>query len=736
MIKQKADRTPKSSLPQPQASTITRSASLIEQNDAETEQTTRPDFPVSSGLDSNHLHTAQRQQLMTNIGKQYGNQKVLRMLEVYKTPASNHPLTTNNPKVIQRSIYKKKNELFDPEIIRESTAYQKLSELRKSIVEFWITSPTVHKECSSINQIMEAVKKEIANLSEVTIKNMSRIQLYDLETDDSIQNDTKKLELVRQRLKELAQENVSLWQNSSLHDPTSFQPEGVSLPEKSITTVSSQKGRDDGKFFTVKNSLPGASTNTTNAPNRDLSTELITDGNYQEIGSQNMQICPTCQKLLPVEFFEVDHQEAFSDIREKLHSLASAMQIDSKLQTKIKDELGESLFEDYFITNTSKVHWQQLYPTVAAMKQYSNDLSNLFRICRLCNGAGGKSNMAYLEWYGKSSLYGKTFITENVPDDVNKFILGRTKSGEGWGEAARKWFNTHHWPVLQKLFKIAQPTEQLNQSVRKENEINYKLAFLPHPPKQGEKETLTSQSNQLNLVNQSSISTFSVLGNWTEQPHYPMAPSSPSRMELEFTNQLEKREEVRKERHFSNFSPYEEGQIDGRLNQPKKTIYVNQEAEAYNYGYSMGMEYHSSDQKQGYMNGVKDPESPDKELQYSEFYMKGFQKGTQQRKETQEKGFSDGYNQAHPLPKYDREDPAVLELIDLYLKSYGHGQDDQKFFTRLQSLLIKGEINGDQAKFILIHKDKLLRSGKVGLEQLLTLNGQSLFFTVAGIKKI
>jgi hypothetical protein len=231
------------------------------------------------------------------------------------------------------------------------------------------------------------------------------------------------------------------------------------------------------------------------------------------------------------------------------------------------------------------------------------------RICRRCNGAWGKSDMAIYDWYLSSPYFGDAFLDENLAVGGPVELIARTKSGEGWGAAARKWFETHHLAVLGQQFTLASLGRLLHERLTEQSTSAVRATREKDPAKR----TFLEQR-----VGELQGSNAALLGGIAADERYfggtpaPFAPGSPAMWEHDREEQAAKREKRKKDAATADTDPYRSG-FDaglGNLPAPSTPTYpdATQEA-AFRQGHVDGRAEYTRRYDAGYQQALDVPDA-------------------------------------------------------------------------------------------------------------------------------
>lgn len=308
-----------------------------------------------------------------------------------------------------------------------------------------------------------------------------------------------------------------------LHDAEP--PPGYSRTAAAAKKVADASGRNDAGWRYAEHNLAELGSKTTSTTNMELVSEQRHAGNWTEVMGSHYQVCPGCAEAADVKTFEVDHQQALTDIRDTLHKLAAEYTAAGVQPSMIPPE-----YQAFFVTTPDKTGGFRIEASKAAVNEYSNDMGNLMRICRNCNGATGKSDMNFIDWFKRNEFFGEPFLREHLVPvgggfEVNPAqILARTKSGGGWGKAARDWFEQHHLPRLKKQIAAVKLTRIITTGLA--NETTSSGVYARNPQ-------MAQDAKRLGLHNDANLGVTKAVADYAESaPDY--APGSPDRL----TNQV------------------------------------------------------------------------------------------------------------------------------------------------------------------------------------------------------
>ena len=374
--------------------------------------------------------------------------------------------------------------------------------------------------------------------------------------------------------------------------PTAQHDPRYSTPADYSTRPAAASGRDDGGWHSVSSGLTGVTGGSTGSVNHALAQEAITTGALrQHDDARATQICATCGRLTDATQFEVDHQQAFAELRDNLQMLAQAMALSATLHGDIK--AATPSFDRFFQTTGVPGSGScTVVLTAEAVHVYSNDIGNLMRICRQCNGAWGKSDMDMFAWFQSSPYFGQAFINANLPKIAHGEIIARTATGQGWGQAARDWFATHHLPVLKQQFVLEAASRFFHKQVTKQSRSALEATAETDPVK---KSALEQQAADLTGHNTAFLNGVDAdrryfSGDLMGEPT-PFAPGSPSIWDYEHEELAHKREKRKKHQATSSTTPYQDGYDRGMAHLPAsdKAYSDDRDAlDAYRQGYAQG----------------------------------------------------------------------------------------------------------------------------------------------------
>lgn len=617
---------------------------------------------------------------LLQLQRAIGNQAVNRLAASQGRAPAPRPAGGSGEAVVQRVI---KNKTTDEVYAREdfeedgklSKAYSQLNTLTKAYAEFMIDYPgstwSLQNENKSLKEFAEfnfgdedpkATEAFLATIGQDDLIDLSRLKLRkDQEA------------FVHKRLEQLKQDLFKAWGDTPvLHAPQL--PPGVTGSRD--MERADAKGRADGEFYKTKNTLPGEHGKTTSAVNVTLGEQAMKAKNFEKVGEAHMSVCPGCSTAVDVGLLEVDHEVAFSRIRNTLITLAEGMSQNAKLRESIEKQLGEETFNLYFGLKKT-----EYYPTASAVKNYSNDVSNLIHICRLCNGAAGKSDDDFLNWFKHNPLYGQPFL-DHFLDPSAISVLPRAKGGIGWGEAARSWLNDNHLPILTRLLELEQYVEPFRQSFRDQTLTSYEVK---HADSDEKKDKLTLKERNLQHFNDTSLVHLRNLKRTREstkvdeddvmENYTPQSPIREDRLEQE--KQEQRKREKRTELKGKN-PHYDSGYEDARKGQAEKKLDQELPAKYYRMGHEDGLLQQEGDRIKGIHDGIGNMQDAD--LMAYAGYKKGFEIGTLRGTQVHDAGFKDGESHAdvNLFAHIDMEEIGFKQLVRIYQDAYNEGKNTKK----------------------------------------------------------
>ncbi|MDK0522841.1 DUF4157 domain-containing protein [Streptomyces sp. ML-6] len=328
------------------------------------------------------------------------------------------------------------------------------------------------------------------------------------------------------------QRMLSNTKGQDLHDAET--PPGYSRTPAAAKKVADSSGREDGKWRYAEHDIPGLGSKTTATTNISLVSEQQKAGNWQQILNSFYQVCPGCGDAANVESFEVDHQEAFNEIRDNLRKLAA-----DYTDAGVDPNRIPSQYQSFFVVSqdASAPGGFRFEASRAAVNEYSNDLGNLMRICRNCNGATGKSDMDFLKWFEQNKFFGRSFLAQHLSLQGGKnpdYILARTSSGGGWGKAARDWFTQHHLSTLRKQLPAVKLNKIITSGLANETTARTDGLYARDPQ-------MLQYADVMNRRNDAHVGVTHTLADYAEGAT-DYAPGSPARLTAQVANVFNTRE--------------------------------------------------------------------------------------------------------------------------------------------------------------------------------------------------
>ncbi|MGW6442420.1 hypothetical protein [Lentzea sp. NPDC055074] len=446
---------------------------------------------------------------------------------------------------------------------------------------------------------------------------------------------------------------------------------GYSVPGKFVGAPANPKGRDQGKFKSITHSTSLRS-KTTSSVNAHLLGELAKQGQLKAIGGSGgtLQICPTCGVDNFLESFEVDHQVAFADIKRAFLDLAEEMTGNPTLLHQVKKKNAKAFDRCFTVAKTKgKKASTVVTATAEALHVFSNDVDNLMRICRTCNGAFGKSDMNYLKWYRENPLFGPHFVEEHLCDGKGHLIPG-AKGGVGWGRAARTWFNTHYYPILKDVLDLRSLTEAGRSTMIREANNRVAVDRTSDPAR---KRKLREDVKQDKYANRTLVGSARILTKGhTDPARARMRSGSPERQLKGLDNFLEGQERDRKRRRTEETTDYQRGHADGHAGkkQVKKTA-------EYKAGHAAGVAAAGKERDTGYEHGVTGVKRAQAKGTLPA-YDQGFQTGTKRRADVYETGRDDGAADDDVDTKIAQPtEVGYASLLVHYLEGYNEGRGNR-----------------------------------------------------------
>jgi len=517
-----------------------------------------------------------------------------------------HVLQNRGPGPIRRTMRKQgvKQDTTFADLLQVASV-RKASAAIRYVLRYWETSA---------NQVTYTSATQLLATARAAAANMDAAFTDSLQTVDELDEFEKALGRLKltaaptlvQALAKRRQDLSNVWGKQLAPNyflPNSTTPSHYSTPTALLTSQAQTSGRDDGAWVTTTNPITGAGGVTTGSTNADLLVEAKNEGSLFKVGDKYEEICKTCGRVTLASQFEVDHQQAFSEIRDNLIKLASAMTMDASLYQSVQK--GTKGFNKLFeVTSKPGKTGFQVTALGAAVHLYSNDMQNLMRICRSCNGPWGKSDMAMVDWFRKSPYFGQEFLDAYSLPGSTFQVIARTKQGTGWGTAAKEWFANYHLPILKNQQLMAHLSEMVRQRLTEQSTTGVKAAREGNPTK---KQKLQHETEQLGLNNEALLGSLEVerdyhSGTLLGQSPYQFAPNSPGRMKNEHIEVKKKREKRKRSESLARRPIFTTGRQDGctgkDTNRPHSSA-DQDELDAYQLGYDEGFTQYVKLQEQG-----------------------------------------------------------------------------------------------------------------------------------------
>jgi len=474
-----------------------------------------------------------------------------------------------------------------------SGSMTKASAVVKQVLEFYAGSPSENLNAPTLKSLKEKAKERAVDMPRSFVN-----QLADVDAIKGFQAALKSSGLeakprLQRRLDRRMDEVLKPW-TSRLPTtevlPQPQAPTGLTSSRALAKEPAELTGRKQAGWDKVPNLFPTSGGVTTGAPNNELMTLDLASGAMTKIDDVYFQTCPTCGQIMPASQFEVDHQQALDDIRSQLLLLAQAMTADPGLLARTKKTCNE--FENYFIVEGKPGVNETVTTSGWAIKAYSNDLKNLTRICRPCNGATGKSNHDMFSWYRESALLGEAFIKKYAPvsSPNDNQVIARTKDGRGWGEVLVEWFQNEHLPILKLGEEVLGLQQFAQRSLIKQatHRIAKKEAVDP-TEKQKHRDKSKYHANIGKGIVQTSAATNKHFRD-PRQKRFPMRETSPDRLGGLIDEVFEKDFEEKETRARKERTAFKKGQKRGRRGsdaQPKYQANLKKR-KLYDEGYEQG----------------------------------------------------------------------------------------------------------------------------------------------------
>jgi hypothetical protein len=527
--------------------------------------------------------------------------------------------------------------------------------IRQQIAK-WVNSPDAPTKQTTFKSVQDLFTKANAEINKP--ENMNETDVRSALQDKGLKP-AKKKEL-KERQEDLAEENAQDLKSYNL--PL---PEAASLYKPSAEIKKgSATGREDGAFPRVTNSSSYHKAQTIDVNKRDLLEELNTGGGLKQIGNGHSMICPGCGQINSITISQVDHQQPFADIRDRLFAFGAAMQKDAKLKAATKKLLGKN-FDTYFIEQTNTVEWQFLFPTKEALRGYSNNISNLMLLCSACNLQKSDDNI--VGWYRDNPLYGEPFINNEIDITNKEYVIFQTKHRQGLGVAARDWFNEYHWPTLQKLFQLEEAVQPIREGIHEENTTRYEAAFETDAKERGKLEKTAEHQGNVNTVYLGATAMTPQIVRGQSQP--PFAKNSPNNLVGQYKKKIEEVTDARivrtGEREWSSDKDFITGQTDGYNDVPSKKLTDSDGQGKYDAGFKFGQQQRKQEADQGYMDGITN--QPDSQLQGNSPYDLAFISGQKRRQAVIDDARQNAKKKRDQIQhNIDKSEIGAFELLDLY----------------------------------------------------------------------
>jgi hypothetical protein len=466
----------------------------------------------------------------------------------------------------------------------------------RMVIQFWAETsfPATPVQFTTAKALVELAKKKAKDMPAEFADRLDRAQL------EEFRDSMTRLKVIpgpglQKALEDREQVLMQGWIGTLGPNPVLPEPSLDSrykTPQGWEKKPAADSGRDDAEWHPVTNSMPGVSGKKTGSTNLWLAEEAVATNALRLYPGGAVEICKTCGKPVDATQFEVDHQQAFSEIRDNLLMLAQAMALDATLFASIKS--GANSFDSLFMT-TGKPGQPgcKVVLTAAAINLYSNDIPNLMRICRKCNGAWGKSDMVTLDWYRKSPYFGEIFLAATAATGSQGEVIARTKTGEGWGQAARSWFADKHLPILRRQFDLEEIGRFLHSQLTEQSTTALAATVEPDPTKKTElldRGQALDASNTAFLGGLTADHAYFSGGSRGEVPAL-WAPPSPARWEAEHKELATTREKRKRGEKLSRTGAYAAGLAEGDANVPAVEAAYLGDADAlaaYRQGYQLG----------------------------------------------------------------------------------------------------------------------------------------------------
>lgn len=606
--------------------------------------------------------------------------------------ASDTPSTT----VVRRKlIYAPKGTKPGKGEVVDSLPSAKLTVLERIMAEYYLTSSSKHSITYESNADL---KKKMADAASnppdsffLSLKSLDDLDLFVQKLQDAkitpASSMANALEARRQRLQK--KWNASLGPAPTLPKP--LRDPLYTPPKDSHKTAASRKGRDDAGFKKVPNPVEGTAGKTTASVNVALIERERKSGSRFQVGETHLSVCATCGFPSDTCMFEVDHQQPWSDIRKQLHRLADGMRMDSALYKQIQTTTPG--FDRFFLVQgVPGTPGCKVLLTEECANVFSNNLNNLMRICRKCNGPWGKSDMATWVWFGKTSLFGKPFIDycfpSGIPDVPTTQVISTTENGQGLGKAARSWFETRHLPVLRDQQVMERLRAIFHDSLMQQTTLRAQSEVESDPVKKKKMMSEAKYAERKNMAIKGTVgATATYFGNEDllgvpkpkEKKMSRMREDSPERVVKKIEGVFADREERKQNERLKRRDSYGDGRnraySGGNPEAPTKKR--KKDADAYNVGFAEGQQAHAAELRLGEQaaidcdGGASQAAREKIKAGRSPGFIQGFNNFWRLRERAYFRGRDDGQNRRRlnhgqvPQPPHGR-DRLLMDYMDGY----------------------------------------------------------------------
>ncbi|HEU5271776.1 MAG TPA: DUF4157 domain-containing protein, partial [Jatrophihabitans sp.] len=483
------------------------------------------------------------------------------------------------------------------------------SAVAQLILRYWANSNRVNVVYPKVSTLVNKAAKALPDMDDDfadSLESLAEVKEVEASLNRRKATGTKLAKAVAAR-RQVLESSFGKQLGSGYFLPEPNSDSRYKTPSSMLSSVAETSGRDDGAWVSVSNPMTGLAGKTTGSVNLALLEEAEAQGSIFHIGSEHQQICATCGKATDATMFEVDHQQAFSDIRDQLHLLASAMTSDISLYQSVSSQTAD--FDKIFqVTGKPGNKGFQVEALASGVHMYSNDLDNLMRICRRCNGPWGKSDMDMVTWYKSSPLYGQQFLDSyGLPG--SKQVIARTKKDLGWGFAAREWFTQVHLPVLKQQELISIIQESVRQRLISQSNLGVSAKLSTDPVQQQQMQDDTDQLGRDNTALLGGLRTVHDYhsGSKGQQPS-AFSPGSPLRIENEYTEVQDRREKRKRTENLKGTKAYLVGLEDGQqglaVHRGDYPVNTN-DLEAYDQGYAEGASQSEELERKGKLDALK-----------------------------------------------------------------------------------------------------------------------------------